>query len=80
MKVKDVLAILNKCDPELDVAVEQVFRKHRSITLRSIEIVNGCVTFKDHNVRLSPRSEFIAFDGATFEVPNSWENLESMPR
>jgi len=75
MKVREVTAILEKCDPEMDVAVEQIFRENRSIVLRSVEIVNNCVVFKDHTVRTSPRSVFVAVDGAVFDVPHEWEAL-----
>jgi hypothetical protein len=73
MKVHEIQKILNQCDPNMDVAIEQIFREHRSITLRSVEIVSNCVVFKDHTVRTSNRNVFVAFDGATFEEPFSWE-------
>lgn len=75
MKVREVLLILSKIDPELDVAIEQVFKEHRSIMLRSIEVLNGCVTLKDYTVRTSNRSEFVAFNGKTFEIPHTWERM-----
>lgn len=79
MKVREVKKILESCSDEMDVAVEQIFREQRSITLRSVEIVNNCVIFKDHTVRMSERSVFQSFDGNVFEVPNEWENLVSDP-
>lgn len=75
MKVREVKKILENCDDEMDVAVEQIFREARSITLRSVEVINNCVIFKDHYVRQSQRSTFIAFDGLSFEVPHTWESL-----
>lgn len=75
MKVREVKKILESFGDEMDVAVEQVFREARSITLRSVEVVNNCVIFKDHNVRQSERSTFIAFDQSLFEVPHTWESL-----
>jgi hypothetical protein len=69
MKVWQVLAALEKVDRDMDVAIEQIFNEHRSIQLRSIEVFNNCVTFKDHNVRVSEYSAFIAFDGKEFIVP-----------
>jgi hypothetical protein len=69
MKVKQVLAVLTTLDPELDVAIEQIFNERRSIELRSIEVFNGCVTFKDHHVRISQHSTFVSFDGREFCVP-----------
>lgn len=75
MKVRDVKKILESLDDDLDVAVEQIFRENRSITLRSIEVMNGCVTFKDHNVRTSQHSEFKSFTGEVFEIPHEWECL-----
>ena len=75
MKVSEITAILAKCDPEMDVAIEQIFRENKSIVLRSVEIINNCVIFKDHTVRTSPRSVFVAVDGAMFDVPHEWEAL-----
>jgi hypothetical protein len=75
MKVREVIAILSECDPAMDVAVEQIFREHRSITLRSVELINNCVVLKDHTVRLSQASKFVAFDGEEFEVPSLAEQL-----
>jgi hypothetical protein len=69
MKVWQVLAALEKVDRNMDVAIEQIFNEHRSIELRSIEVFNNCVTFKDHHVRVSEHSAFIAFDGREFAVP-----------
>ena len=79
MKVREVKKILESCNDEMDVAVEQIFREQRSITLRSVEILNNCVIFKDHSVRTSQRSLFKSFDGNVFEVPNEWEKLVSNP-
>jgi hypothetical protein len=75
MKVREVTAILAKCDPEMDMAIEQIFRENKSIILRSVEIINNCVIFKDHTVRTSQRSVFVAVDGAVFDVPHEWEAL-----
>jgi len=69
MKVWQVLAALEKIDPQMDVAIEQIFNEYRSIELRSIEVFNNCVTFKDHYVRISEHSAFISFDGREFNVP-----------
>ena len=69
MKVSQVLAILSQMDPKMEVAIEQIFREHRSIQLRSVEIVNGCVVFKDHMRCENHANPFIAFDGDSFEVP-----------
>jgi hypothetical protein len=69
VKVHEVMVVLSQCDPDMEVAIEQIFREHRSIQLRSIEILNNCLTFKDHYVRVSEQSVFIAFDGKEFNVP-----------
>jgi hypothetical protein len=69
LKVCEVMVVLSQCDPDMEVAIEQIFREHRSIKLRSIEILNNCITFKDHHVRVSEQSAFIAFDGKEFNVP-----------
>lgn len=69
MKVSQVKAILSDMDDNLDVAIEQIFNEHRSIELRSIEVVNNCVIFKDHYVRVSQHSIFRSFDGNEFTVP-----------
>ena len=70
MKVAELLIVLGSCNPNLDVAIEQIFNEHRSIQLRSIEVINNCVVLKDHYVRVSEFNTFVAFDGTTFEVPN----------
>jgi hypothetical protein len=75
MKVSEVMLILSEVDPDYDVAIEQIFDNHRSIELRSIEILNKCIIFKDHYVRVSMYSEFLSFDGKIFSVPNFPERL-----
>jgi len=69
MKVREVMQILSACDGDMEIAIEQIFREHRSITLRSVEIINNCVILKDHYVRVSQVSKFVSFDGGMFEVP-----------
>lgn len=70
MKVKEVITILSQFDGELEVAIEQIFRDAgRSIQLRSIEVINKCVVFKDHYTRVSQYNVFISFDGKEFAVP-----------
>jgi hypothetical protein len=68
MKVRQVLSILTQMDPEMDVAIEQIFREHRSIQLRSIEVVNKCVVFKDHTVCVKHTNPFVNFEGLEFDV------------
>lgn len=77
MKVNEVIAILSKVDPNLDVAIEQIFREHRSITLRSIEIIGNCIVFKDHYTRVSQWNTFVSFDGNEYAVPPVNERMLS---
>lgn len=69
MKVKEVLTILSQIDADYDVAIEQIFKERKSMDLRSIEIIDKCVFLRDHYVRISEHSAFIAFDGNQFSVP-----------
>ena len=68
MKVKEVIAVLSACDPEFEVSIEQIFKEHKSIDLRSIEVLNGCVYLKDHHVRISQASAFTSFDGKEYSA------------
>lgn len=77
MKVKQVLEILAKFDPEFDVAIEQIFNESRSIELRSIEVIKNCVVMKDHYVRVSQYNTFVSFDGKEFLVPPISERMLS---
>lgn len=77
MKVKEVLEILACINPEYEVAIEQIFREHRSITLRSIEIIGECIVFKDHYTRVSQYNTFISFDGKEYDVPPINERMLS---
>lgn len=70
MKVSEVIIILQQFDPNYEVAIEQIFKDAgRSIQLRSIEVINKCVVFKDHYTRVSQYNTFISFDGKEFAVP-----------